>query len=151
VTGIELAYVASESGFSNIFNSPSNGISFQETAGGTNNPSNPPDNLFSNPTILAANGTTTIDYEFVSQVGTFGVGTSEFGIFTTTDPNVVFFGLDDNGSGPNGPGPDDNHDDIIIRATTLSQPIDIPEPATLGLLGAGLAGIGFATRRRRRG
>ncbi|NKN34295.1 PEP-CTERM sorting domain-containing protein [Marichromatium bheemlicum] len=45
-----------------------------------------------------------------------------------------------------------NGDGAVVRQTTLDGSITgtIPEPATLGLLGAGLLGIGFASTRRRK-
>ena len=74
-----------------------------------------------------------------------------------TSGNVVYLFLDDTGPGaacgiPGVGNPcstdDDNHDDMVIRITWSATPI--PEPATLGLLGAGLVGLGVAARRRRK-
>lgn len=45
-----------------------------------------------------------------------------------------------------GAGPDDNHDDMVIRATFRSR--SVTEPGTLALAGLGLIGLAFARRRR---
>ena len=53
--------------------------------------------------------------------------------------NIAYLLLDDGGGGG-----DDDHDDMIMRLTVT----EAPEPGTLAVLGATLAGLGFARRRK---
>jgi hypothetical protein len=61
------------------------------------------------------------------------------GMWVSEDGNTAWLLWDDSGASF-----DDNHDDLIIRLTYR-----VPEPATLGLLGLGLLGVGAVRRKRR--
>lgn len=75
----------------------------------------------------------------------YAIGTQQFGIFLpdgfqpgdTYSSRVLYLGFDDTGAGP-----DDNHDDLILRVSV------VPEPSTWAMLIAGFGLVGLAIRRR---
>jgi hypothetical protein len=87
------------------------------------------------------------DWQFVRPDSTtYSIGTQQFGIFLprgvtpnsgTFSTRVLYLGFDDTGAGP-----DDNHDDLILRVSV------VPEPATWAMLIVGFGLIGATMRQR---
>ncbi len=74
--------------------------------------------------------------------GTFDLGTFNFGIFAGSESGLTrfFIGFDDGGAGP-----DDNHDDIVLRVDVSP----VPLPAAGWMLLAGVGGMAAVKRRRK--
>ena len=90
---------------------------------------------------------------FSSSGGTATIGEDGFGIFLGANQvsgasvDTFYFGYDDQVTGQ-----DDDHDDLIIRATILAPTPHgaVPEPATWAMLLTGFGLAGMALRRRER-
>jgi hypothetical protein len=150
---IKFEFLGSESWFSDSFVFNGSTI-YSENANGVIDQFAAPINLgnYWNPTIafLAAFTSNGIGGGGALPADALG-GSTGFSVFvadgnvTSLNSSVIYFGYDDiPDSAPGNPMSDDNHDDIIIRATILA----VPEPTTWALMVAGIAAVGFSMRRR---
>lgn len=136
-------FLGSESGFSDTFTAGS--VTYTENSSLSNN--------FGAPIALGWEsflaGSLGGLLNFTSSLGMPAtVGSDGFGIFLGPNQtsgqsvSVFYLGYDDQINNQ-----DDNHDDLIIRAT-IHPPV--PEPTTWAMMLIGFAGVGYAMRRSRR-
>lgn len=88
-------------------------------------------------------GTSLVGCSNNAQNDALGIASFQSIAFSITG-NTAWLFWDDSGAGP-----DDNHDDMIIKAV-FTPSASVPEPGTLALFGLGLLTLGFAANRRQR-
>ena len=137
--------VAAESGFDNTFtlNSPLSG-SITETGNfGFGANFNTTAGIGSLSGIVGAGSLNDLFQFTTNSNAVIGKPLSDFvGVYSATGPGSFsrfFLAFDDDGAGP-----DDNHDDFIMRVDVTA----VPLPAAAWLLLVSLAGLGFVGRRR---
>lgn len=140
---ITFEFLGSESGFSDTFSVPTAALSYTEMTSYVDN--------FGSPVLIGSagfvGGSLAGLLNFTSSGGAPATaGTDGFGIFLPAGYaggalTTFYLGYDDQITGP-----DDNHDDMIIRATVSP----VPEPGTWAMMLFGFGMIGFAVRRHRK-
>ena len=147
-------YYGKEAGYENVFTAGSGAGQKTYSSGYTPQTQN----YFAAPKLIGSVDVTAgiLDFGFcafaapgspkgcVSNAQNDGLGLMSYqSIAFSASGNLAWLFWDDSGAGP-----DDNHDDMLIKA--VFTPRSVPEPATLGMLGLGLLGVWFGTSRRQR-
>jgi hypothetical protein len=165
---LSFQYIGSEAGNKNEFESPGITSLFTSPGNGHGIVDYTASGVESSGAAIAAgnpaNSATAIDFSFVQNGGHGGTGTASngdpYGSFCTSCSLFVVFldpttlnPLDNQSLGStvadvffNDGNTDDNHDDMAIRITATP----VPVPAALPIVGAALAGFGFAGFKSRR-
>lgn len=148
---VDFYYYGKEAGYRNVFIADSGNLTYNTGVNPTYQ------NYFGSPISIGSMevfGGTKLDFGFCAFSGYLPVGclsnaqNDARGLNSVQSIALAISNLstwilwDDSGAGP-----DDNHDDMIVRA--IFRPRSVSEPGTLALVGLGLIALGFARRLRR--